>query len=129
MWRIKPRIPHIRLRVSSPPPGVRTITIPSSPGIITVIGRSADADVVLTDGFVSRRHCELHDCEAGIMVVDTLSTHGTYVNGQRVREQALSRGDVILIGMSELLVVSLLPASDTIDKCPQGSVHAASDCD
>jgi hypothetical protein len=67
------------------------------------IGRRLDNDLVLADLHVSRFHAELHLREGRYVVVDTASTAGTFVNGERVREQALSAGDVITIAGTNLI--------------------------
>jgi pSer/pThr/pTyr-binding forkhead associated (FHA) protein len=69
------------------------------------IGRSAMCDVVIpeaTQSPVSRVHAELAVRPDGsVLVVDSGSTHGTYVNGERVElARALEPGDVITLGRS-----------------------------
>lgn len=62
------------------------------------IGRRSDSDIVLTDPYVSRRHARLLQQNRGYKVVDLNSTHGTFVNGNRVRERVLEAGDKIRMG-------------------------------
>ncbi|MBI4569503.1 MAG: FHA domain-containing protein, partial [Planctomycetes bacterium] len=70
----------------------------ASEGRRVVVGRAADADVKLLIGEVSRRHCEFA-CEGGALTVrDAGSRGGTYVNGARVAEYVLSRGDTVKVG-------------------------------
>ncbi|MBI4703551.1 MAG: FHA domain-containing protein [Deltaproteobacteria bacterium] len=70
-----------------------------------VIGRAAEADLVLTAGMVSRRHALLV-LEGGRLHLEDLgSTNGTYVNGRRVRTQQLLVGDRVLIGDNIMRVV------------------------
>lgn len=69
------------------------------------IGRSAMCDVVIpesTQSPVSRVHAELAVRPDGsVLIVDSGSTHGTYVNGDRVElARALEPGDVITLGRS-----------------------------
>ncbi len=68
-----------------------------------VIGRSRDADVVLDDPNVSRRHAEVRPSGGSWIVNDLGSTNGIKVNGRRVDgPQSLKRGDVIEIGTSRV---------------------------
>jgi hypothetical protein len=71
-------------------------------GSRVVLGRSREADIVLGDPNVSRRHAELRRDEDGWHVVDLGSTNGIKVNGQRVEHAGLSPGDRITIGVTDL---------------------------
>ena len=62
------------------------------------IGRRSDSDIVLTDPYVSRRHARLVWQDRGYRVIDLNSTHGTFVNGTRVRERILEADDKIRMG-------------------------------
>ena len=61
-------------------------------GSRVVIGRSREADIVLQDPNVSRRHAELRREDGGWQIVDLGSTNGIKVNGRRVDNQPLSAG-------------------------------------
>ena len=71
-------------------------------GSRVVIGRSREADIVLQDPNVSRRHAELRRDEGGWQIVDLGSTNGIKVNGRRADHQPLSPGDQITIGVTDL---------------------------
>ncbi len=71
-------------------------------GSRVVIGRSREADIVLQDPNISRRHAELRRDEEGWQIVDLGSTNGIKVNGRRVDHQPLSPGDEIKIGVTDL---------------------------
>ena len=71
-------------------------------GSRVVIGRSREADIVLQDPNVSRRHAELRRDDGGWQIVDLGSTNGIKVNGRRVNSQQLSAGDQITIGVTDL---------------------------
>jgi hypothetical protein len=63
-----------------------------------VVGRDPHSDVPVSGDDVSRHHAYFLRTPQGIVVVDT-STHGTFVNGDRVQAQRLLvGGDVIHIG-------------------------------
>jgi hypothetical protein len=69
---------------------------------VTVIGRSSDCDISLSDPNVSRRHAEVRRIGDGYSLVDLSSTNGTEVNGQRIQETALMNGDVIGVGTTSI---------------------------
>jgi FHA domain-containing protein len=71
-------------------------------GSRVVVGRSREADIVLADPNVSRRHAELRRDESGWHVMDLGSTNGIKVNGRRVDQVGLSPGDRITIGVTDL---------------------------
>ena len=66
------------------------------------IGRLPDNDVVLDDLLVSRRHALLRRTPAGWTLRDQDSGNGTFVNGDRITEAAITPGDVIGIGRALL---------------------------
>lgn len=70
-----------------------------------VAGRGNDADLMLLDGIVSRRHSRFTLFDGVLSVEDLGSTNGTFVNGDRVRRRRLKQGDRVLIGTSILKVV------------------------
>src|SRR5215211_1039033 len=71
-------------------------------GSRVVVGRSREADIVLQDPNVSRRHAELRRNDGGWQIVDLGSTNGIKVNGRRVDSQPLRQGDQITIGVTDL---------------------------
>ncbi len=80
----------------------REITIDRFPN---ELGRGVAAGVRIDDRWLSRRHCEL-TCDGECVVVrDLVSSHGTYVNGQRLTAAvALEEGDELQIGLSHFIV-------------------------
>jgi pSer/pThr/pTyr-binding forkhead associated (FHA) protein len=72
---------------------------------VVVLGRSAEADVLLDDPYASEFHMRLVAQEDGIVLHDLGSTNGTYVNGRRVTAPTrLRRGDTIQVGKSVMEV-------------------------
>ncbi len=72
---------------------------------VTVLGRSDESDVVLTDPYASEFHMRLVAQENGITLHDLGSTNGTYVNGRRViAPTQLRRGDTIQVGKTVMEV-------------------------
>jgi sigma-B regulation protein RsbU (phosphoserine phosphatase) len=79
--------------------GRRAITVEASP---FSIGRSSDNQLQLTDAQVSRRHAELVRETQGWRIRDCGSRFGTFVNDARVEETALTLGDRIRLGQTEI---------------------------
>jgi len=65
---------------------------------LSLIGRSAECQLVLTDNSISTYHASLVRTPLGIWVVDLLSREGVRVNGTRVRWAWLDDGDTLRIG-------------------------------
>lgn len=90
-------------------PVTATITVPGIAhdvvlrGERMVLGRLKSCDVCLGDANASRKHAVL-ECEGtGWALVDLGSTNGTLVNRERVSRVRLRDGDVITIGISDLI--------------------------
>lgn len=63
------------------------------------IGRNTSNDIVLNDKMVSRQHAQLIILDNGrVMIKDTGSSNGTYVNGNKVSECYLEAGDIVKCG-------------------------------
>lgn len=78
-----------------------------------IVGRGADAQLVLANPMVSRRHCVISGEGDNWQIVDT-STSGTLVNGERVAgSQPLRHGDVLTIVDIELAVTLGESGSET----------------
>jgi FhaA, N-terminal domain/FHA domain len=67
-----------------------------------LIGRSKEADIVIDDPNVSRRHAELRHQDGAWIVADLGSTNGVKVNGRRVEHAVLNPGDEIMLGLVRL---------------------------
>lgn len=63
-----------------------------------VLGRSSGCDIVIMDGVVSRRHCEIWRERDGIHLRDLDSSNASFVNGQPVEAAILNVGDEVTIG-------------------------------
>lgn len=74
-----------------------------------VLGRSSEADILVDDTGVSRRHLEIRTDGGTVRAVDLGSTNGSYVNGQKVQgETILTDGSTIAMGRTRI-VFRLLP--------------------
>jgi pSer/pThr/pTyr-binding forkhead associated (FHA) protein len=69
------------------------------------LGRSPDADLVLDDDTVSRRHAVLHGDRDSLQVEDLGSSNGTAINGNpMVGALSLLDGDLVSFGSATCLV-------------------------
>lgn len=70
-----------------------------------VMGRGAEADVLLDDPYASEFHLRLNAKDGRLVLSDLGSTNGTYVNGRRVTTPIdLSRGDAVQVGKTVMEV-------------------------
>ncbi|MBD8042390.1 DUF3662 and FHA domain-containing protein [Arthrobacter sp. Sa2BUA2] len=74
-----------------------------------VLGRSSEADILVDDTGVSRRHLEIRTEGGTVRAVDLGSTNGSYINGQKVQgDTILTDGSTITMGRTRI-VFRLLP--------------------
>jgi pSer/pThr/pTyr-binding forkhead associated (FHA) protein len=64
------------------------------------VGRAPDADLLLADVTVSRRHAAVHGERQRYVLYDAGSRNGAYLNGHRVTAAVLDEGDEIVVGGS-----------------------------
>jgi two-component system cell cycle response regulator len=64
----------------------------------TIVGRSSKADIQIDQEAVSRNHCKIINTGNAILLRDTESTNGTYVNDEVVDEYVLRDGDLVKVG-------------------------------
>lgn len=73
-----------------------------------VVGRTADADIVIESTLVSRRHAALRLEDGELSVEDLGSRNGTYVNGRATEGRTpLGVGDKVLVGDHELAIIEV----------------------
>ena len=70
----------------------------------TTVGRHPESDIFLNDVTISRQHCRFLLGEGRLVVEDSGSTNGTYVNDVRVDEAHLRAGDEVVVGRFHFLV-------------------------
>lgn len=88
----------------------------------TVIGRSSDCDITLAASHLSRRHATLIVKGGQLYVKDLDSSNGTYLNGKRVGEAKIKRGDELRF---DTLCFGVIGPAKDIDKTSVRSVRAA----
>lgn len=69
----------------------------------SVVGRLKTCDICLQDANASREHAAIEREESGWALVDLGSLNGTLLNGERVDRARLADGDVITVGITELV--------------------------
>lgn len=74
-----------------------------------VLGRK-DADIIINDPMVSKRHAAIQIINGKLMLIDLHSTNGTTLNNEPITQRELKQGDRIGIGQSILLVTTLNPS-------------------
>jgi hypothetical protein len=87
------------------------------PGPVVLLGRDPSCDVVLNDSKCSRRHAVVEDGPDGLVVRDSGSANGVYLNGKRVDVARLQPGDTLRLGDTRL---KLLPElGETVVMAPE----------
>jgi serine/threonine protein kinase len=79
-----------------------------------LLGRSKHTICRLADLSVSRVHCEIELRGKRILITDLESGSGTFVNGKRVTEAELHKGDVLRIGDTQLRVEGDIASAETL---------------
>jgi FHA domain len=74
---------------------------------VTSIGTDPACTIVLTDRYMSARHCEIRAEGGSWMLRDLKSTNGTYVNDKRTEQHELVDSDFLRLGECVLKFKSL----------------------
>ncbi len=84
-----------------------------------IAGRASDNEIFVKSKFVSRHHAQLISDEDGCTVEDLNSTNGIFINDERIKRRKLSDGDVVSMGLHELVYTDLRQGStDDSDNLP-----------
>ena len=70
------------------------------------IGRDASNTIAPPDSAVSRKHCVIEWADGQAQVTDQESHNGTFVNGIPVSRRVLVHGDVLRVGLCELVYLT-----------------------
>ena len=72
-----------------------------------IIGRSPDNEIYIKSKFVSRHHAQLVSDDDGCFIEDLNSTNGVFIGEKQIKRHRLSDGDVVTIGVHELVYTDL----------------------
>ena len=101
-----------RLEVRSDDAVISEYSFP--PGRI-IIGRSPDNEVYIKSKFVSRHHAQLISDEDGAIIEDLNSTNGVFLGEKQIKKYRLADGDVISLGVHELVYRDLRKADELLE--------------
>src|SRR6476659_7271074 len=100
----------MQLRVKTGANKNRTLAITAAAPII--LGRDATCGLQIIDRGVSREHAKIVRIGEMVFLYDLDSRNGSFVNGERVKEELLREGDVIRVGATQLIFESVKPKGD-----------------
>jgi pSer/pThr/pTyr-binding forkhead associated (FHA) protein len=90
-------VPELRLEIVEGAGAGRMVTVAAA----VTVGRGQDADLVLADELVSRRHARITPTGSGAVVEDLGSRNGTFVNGEAIYGPTrLEPGDQLQLGVT-----------------------------
>ncbi len=72
-----------------------------------ILGTAADCDIVITDPYLSAKHCTIRHENGNFQVTDLDSMNGTFVNQKRCQKSDLIDNDTIRLGRTEFKFKSL----------------------
>lgn len=93
---------------------------------VFTIGRRVGNDLRLSGSDISREHAELAREGDDVRIRDRGSRFGTFVNGERVSEQALRPGDVIRLGQSGGVEMTYTVDTNADTRGDNSSEHSSS---
>ncbi len=85
------------------------------------IGRHSNNDLVLADLHVSRHHAQLRAINKNYIIFDVGSTGGLLLNGKAITQASLQSGDVIRIGLINLIYIQDTTAANPTTVIPINS--------
>jgi general secretion pathway protein A len=106
------------------------ISVQTFPAGRVIVGRSPDNEIYIKSKFVSRHHAQLVSDEDGCTIEDLNSTNGVFMGEKQVKKQRLNDGDVVTLGVYELVYTDLRrresaneeDISDDVDRDHEASV-------
>ena len=88
-----------------------------------ILGRSPDNEIYMKSKFVSRHHAQLVSDDNGCLIEDLNSTNGVFIGEKQVKMHRLRDGDIVSLGVHELVYRDLRAARNAGD---QGAKQDAS---
>jgi putative secretion ATPase (PEP-CTERM system associated) len=80
-----------------------------------IVGRSPDNEIYIKSKFVSRHHAQLISDDNGCVIEDLNSTNGVFVGEKQIKKYRLLDGDVVSLGVHELVYHDLRADDKTLD--------------
>src|SRR4030095_1694846 len=99
-------------------------------GSVVILGRDPSCDLVINDVKCSRRHAVVEAGPDGLVVRDSGSANGVYVNGRKIDRMALKErdevklGDVTLVVLPDEVTGTVVMAPDEYGQIPVGPATA-----
>jgi general secretion pathway protein A len=87
-----------------------------------IAGRSPDNELYIDSKFISRHHIQLISNESGCVLEDLNSTNGVFMADVAVKKQQLHDGDVISLGIHELVYHDLRDVERNEEDAEESSV-------
>ena len=97
--------PHLKLLSSIDQTGQDTVTeIFPLKNALTVLGRSLDCEIAISDPHISSQHVQIEKTKNGFVILDLGSVNGTYINDVKLLNPVrLKDGDEIILGVTKLI--------------------------
>ncbi len=89
-----------------------TLSVQSFPPGRIIVGRSPDNEIYIKSKFVSRHHAQLISDDQGCVIEDLNSTNGVFVDEKQVKKYRLKDGDVVSLGVHQLVYRDLREIDD-----------------
>jgi len=97
---------HVRLKVSQGSNAGKDFKIPTPKCVIGREGRDKGVDLQINNDAISRKHCVITTTENEVVVRDLNSRNGTFVNEERVANEAvLLHGDILRVGTKQFEIM------------------------
>ncbi|MEM7432024.1 MAG: AAA family ATPase [Pseudomonadota bacterium] len=84
-----------------------TLSVQTFPPGRIIVGRSPDNEIYIKSKFVSRHHAQLISDDDGCVIEDLNSTNGLFIDEKQVKKRRLISGDVVSLGIHELVYTDL----------------------
>jgi type II secretory pathway predicted ATPase ExeA len=107
-----------------------SLSVQSFPQGRVIIGRAPDNEIYIKSKFVSRHHAQIISDATGCNIEDLNSTNGVFLGEKQVKKYQLRDGDVISVGVHELIYSDLRvqgPLEDQVDDDSGEFVEAPED--
>jgi general secretion pathway protein E len=97
--RLMQQQPYLEIRSDA---GRQQVVLGRDP---VTVGRHPENQIVVNDKLASRFHCVIEQTAEGFLLRDLGASNPTLVNGRPIKSVLLRTGDVVRVGLSELVVV------------------------